>query len=452
MGKARVFYAQRKYQPALKLFQDVLRLSPTCTPDPRIGIGLCLWALGHKEKAKMAWKRSLDLVRSIHSPSYGHFNTLINVLIFSQNPNEWPSQLLLGIEQLNRSKDYALLEASRVEAAQIGYKHVEKAFNTNKQCAAAANVLSALFLRKGNFPTALKLAERTIQYADTLVVLSDGHIRAALVSHAEGRMAEAMKHYSAAKEGMPNNILANVGVAQMYIHNGMFFSFESLPFCFQRPSFVIDEIPAAIDTLDRLLTPPNPQKSLEAMIMLASLKAHPRQGVSSADTALEKQRARDLLERIVKEIQITDGDDKQRTIRGLGDDTEMWIELARLWENDNLEKTSRAYREASRISKEKGAADDPKVLNNLAALKHLEGAFSEARVSYEAALTHAAKDSDDLRTTILYNLARCYEDLGEVAMAQEAYEKLLARHPEYVDGTLSSFYHAKKRSFNLMIT
>lgn len=94
------------------------------------------------------------------------------------------------------------------------------AFNTNKQSAAAANVLSALFLRKGNYATALKLAERTVQYADTLVVLSDGYIRAALVSHAEGLMSEAMKHYIAAKEGLPNNIVANVGLAQMYIHNG----------------------------------------------------------------------------------------------------------------------------------------------------------------------------------------------------------------------------------------
>jgi RNA polymerase-associated protein CTR9 len=97
---------------------------------------------------------------------------------------------------------------------------VEKAFNTNKQSAAAANVLSALFLRKGNYNTALKLAERTIQYADTLVILSDGYIRAALVSHAEGEMGEAMKHYLAAKDGMPSSVIANVGLAQMYIYNG----------------------------------------------------------------------------------------------------------------------------------------------------------------------------------------------------------------------------------------
>ena len=128
--------------------------------------------------------------------------------------------MLLGLEQLNQSKDWNRSEANRAQAAQLGYKYVEKAFNTNKQSAAAANVLSALFLRKGHHATALKLAERTVQYADTWVVLSDGYIRAALVSHAEGHMTEAIKHYTAAKEGSPNNIVANVGLSQMYIHNG----------------------------------------------------------------------------------------------------------------------------------------------------------------------------------------------------------------------------------------
>ena len=173
-----------------------------------------------------------------------------------------------------------------------------------------------------------------------------------------------------------------------------------------------DEIPAAIDTLDRLLTPPNPQKSFEAMIMLASLRAHPRRGVSSADAANEKLRARDLFERVAKEIQITDGDDTQRTVRGLGDDIDMWVELARLWEGDSLEKTARALKEALRISKDKaGVGEDPRLLNNLAALRHLEGDAAEARKLYEDAITSAAKGGEELSTSILYNLARCYEDL-----------------------------------------
>lgn len=139
---------------------------------------------------------------------------------FAKNPDEWPSQLLLGIDLLNQSKESGLPEDSRAEVTQEGYRCVERAFNSNKQSAAAANVLSALFWRKGNYTTALKLAERTIQFADTLAIVSDGYIRAGLVSHAEGRMQEAMTYYSAAREGMQNSVLANIGLAQIHIHNG----------------------------------------------------------------------------------------------------------------------------------------------------------------------------------------------------------------------------------------
>ena len=62
LGKARILYARRQYPQALRLFQSVLKYKPNCNPDPRIGIGLCLWAMDNKEKAKMAWERSLEVV------------------------------------------------------------------------------------------------------------------------------------------------------------------------------------------------------------------------------------------------------------------------------------------------------------------------------------------------------------------------------------------------------
>ena len=57
-------YALRNYKEALRLFQLVLRYNPQCIPDPRIGIGLCLWAMDYKAKAKAAWERSLEVVSS----------------------------------------------------------------------------------------------------------------------------------------------------------------------------------------------------------------------------------------------------------------------------------------------------------------------------------------------------------------------------------------------------
>lgn len=202
-----------------------------------------------------------------------------------------------------------------------------------------------------------------------------------------------------------------------------------------------DEIPAAIHTLDTLLQPPNPQKSLEATVMLASLRAHPRPGVSSADLGQEKMRARDLFERVGKSIELdevrTNGHDTSHASRAILDDMDMHVEIARLWQGENLDRMRKALKEALRISEATGKVD-PRLLNNLGVLQHLESDYASARTMYEDALTTAAHLSMDISeamsTSILYNLARVYEDQSDVDLAREAYEKLLSRHPEYVDG------------------
>lgn len=68
---------------------------------------------------------------------------------------------------------------------------------------------------------ALKLAERTIQFADTLTVLTEGYIRAGRVSHAEGEFSPASKFYTSAIEGQPKHVLGAIGMAQMQMQNGL---------------------------------------------------------------------------------------------------------------------------------------------------------------------------------------------------------------------------------------
>lgn len=62
LGKARIAYARKQYPQALRIFQQVLQLKPDAQPDPRIGIGLCFWAMEQKAKAKACWERSLEVV------------------------------------------------------------------------------------------------------------------------------------------------------------------------------------------------------------------------------------------------------------------------------------------------------------------------------------------------------------------------------------------------------
>ena len=202
-------------------------------------------------------------------------------------------------------------------------------------------------------------------------------------------------------------------------------------------------MPAAIHTLDTLLQNPT-QRSTEASVMLASLRAFPRPGVSSTEAAQEKKRARELYDRALKGLEIDDArHGPSKASRNITDDVDMHIEIARLWQGESIDRVGKAYREALQIN-EAGAgggessAADPRLVNNVGGLEHLEGRLGEARRLYESALTKAAVSEESwaeaTSTSVLYNLARVYEDQGDVDLAKEAYEKLLSRHPEYVDG------------------
>ncbi|KAF5322225.1 hypothetical protein D9619_001333 [Psilocybe cf. subviscida] len=405
LGKARILYARRNYRDALRLFQDVLRYNPNCTPDPRIGIGLCLWAMDHKDNAVAAWQRSLEV-----------------------NPSESAAQLLLGLQALNASKNEQLHEQRKAELLLKGTNLIQKAFKTNNKNAATANAMCEVFIRKGNWKTALKLAERTIQMADTLTILTDGYLRAGRVSHAMKDTPLASRFYASATEGQPKNVIGAIGVAQMQM--------------------LKDEIPAAIHTLDTLLQAPNPQRSVEATVMLASLKAFPRPGITGADLSQDRARARELFDRVMKTLELEDtranGQSVSKMSRGIAEDVEMHAEIARLWQEENLDRTGKALREALRIGQSGAKETDPllvaRLTNNIGVLHHLEGRHGEARAMYEGALTNVTTVKSDvaegLSTTMLYNLARVYEDQGEDDMAKGAYEKLLSRHPEYVDAKI----------------
>lgn len=71
-----------------------------------------------------------------------------------------------------------------------------------------------------NFEQAMKLAERTIQFADTLTILTDGYIKAGRVSHAEGSVLDATRHFTEATKGPVANAMAAIGLAQIQLEIG----------------------------------------------------------------------------------------------------------------------------------------------------------------------------------------------------------------------------------------
>jgi len=186
--------------------------------------------------------------------------------------------------------------------------------------------------------------------------------------------------------------------------------------------------------------------------MLASLRASHRPALTDKEYATDKEKAREAFERVKKEVTHllgvngnANGAPKLNTHRtSLIEDVEMHLELGRLWQGDSVEKAIQAYEQAVILLKKRMGASspDPRIVNNIAALHHIDGKFESARALYEEALGELAASgtdddaSDAASTTILYNLARVYEDADESTMAKEAYDKLLTRHPEYIDGNV----------------
>ena len=179
------------------------------------------------------------------------------------------------------------------------------------------------------------------------------------------------------------------------------------------------------------------------MVMLASLRANPLHGADSS----EKGKARDLYDQVSKILGLPDATmhaqngtqphPTGRSARKIAEDVDMHIEIARLWQEDNLERMHRALKEALRIS-ETTSRSEPKLVNNVAVMAYLDENLESARTMFESALTQSSKEdstgADAMSSTLLYNLARTYEQQGDETMAKGAYEKLLDRHPEYVDG------------------
>ena len=284
-------------------------------------------------------------------------------------------------------------------------------------------------------------------------LLADGHVRAARVAHAEGNFDDARTHYIAAMDNAPRNLLANLGVAQVQVQNGDFGTRSVIPTCWLM--IMADEILAAIHSLDVVVSQSESDVScLECLIMLASLRAYARPALSASDAVTERGRARELFERVTGVFNSSHKgsyQDQARNIyrvptsgQALRDDVEMHVEIASLWHRENVGHASGALQDAIKVNSLGPPAISPSKLRcNLAALQHLNGAYAEARTMYEeallAALSEGTPDSETSSATILYNLARVYEDTSEYNLARDAYLKLLSRHPEYVDGAPVSF-------------
>ncbi len=195
-----------------------------------------------------------------------------------------------------------------------------------------------------------------------------------------------------------------------------------------------------------------PTAPVEVSWLYALLLAYPYPGLSTEQRAAWTREARDLLDRLHGQVKAARaaGPAALARLRGLGEDSDTFVLLARLWQSENIEKAIGAYQTAISLhtvqlagtEQPEGARDLKgwKLSNNLATLYHLQGNIDSAMQLYEEIVAAIAepKESEEemLQATLLYNLGRAYEDSKDFQRATEAYQGLLSRHPEYINAKI----------------
>ncbi|KAF1985898.1 TPR-like protein [Aulographum hederae CBS 113979] len=427
MGKARVQFALGKYPDALQTYQHVLERAPDIVdPDPRVGIGCCLWQLDHKDAAHSAWERAIEV-----------------------NPDSAIAKTLLGLYHLQHSSQFPITDPRFVDSYKKGISdYITPAWKTSIMMPLPCVTLGSYFLTKGKWDQAEKLALRTIEMSDTNPVISDGWYLRARKEHYAGSKELALDYYQKSDAGRGGDeagyLPAKFGIAQIKVLMG--------------------DLSDAKYRLEKLV---QTAKIPEAMSLLGTLYAEEAfSAVEKEDRSTEAKKASSLLEAVRNSWR-----DPKKNARP---DVIVLLNLARLYENDQPDKSFQCLQQVEKIQldmipesakpvKEEDQDEaafalkvkemlPPQLLNNMGCFQYQHERYAEARELFQTSLkacvnirdTDSTIDTDALVTTISFNLARTYEAEGMASEAKEVYDGLLQRHDDYLDANARLAYISLK--------
>ncbi|KAG0180123.1 protein required for normal CLN1 and CLN2 G1 cyclin expression [Apophysomyces sp. BC1021] len=400
LGKAKIQYHLRQYKQALQTYQSALVYSrgKFAAVEIRLGIAQCFAQLQMYEQAKAALKRCLEL---------------------EDRPNA-TVLIMLAVIELNESKNEDLGTARRENSLRNGLQHMQEAHRTDKLHPVALNMLASHFFLTSEFEQAFQCTKRALNSATSNVVKADTLYQIARTHHQMQQYDEAFKFYRQCIELNPDHVLGQCGLGQMHLQRG--------------------EHEVSITIFEKLhhLQP----KSVDIMKVLGSLYA----------MADRKEQALALFNKVLEKID---------------DDALLAIEVGQLHEdkhNTQSLKYSHTLTQGYERSLElmNGEIDNsegknshlneqikPELLNNIAVTHHTLGNLNEAENYYNAAIEECEKISNtkeyskeqqnraaSLQVTMTYNLARLYEEQGDMEKAKTIYKRICADYPAYHDAHL----------------
>ncbi|TYJ55344.1 hypothetical protein B9479_003959 [Cryptococcus floricola] len=407
LAHARLQFARRLHEQALATYQQLLRLAPEMTPDPRIGLGLCFWQLGDKEKARTAWERALE-----------------------RDTGSWVCLLLLGLASLNQAREPSVSRTDRLQYETQGVGYVQKAFKLNNKSSAAAHALATVSGHGGQIPLASKLAERAIQYADNKRHAVAANAERGRLGFVAGDVVDAGHYIAAVKAEDPAavNVVAELTLGQIAIQN--------------------DNLREALNYIEQTAKKLNGRGPLEYTVLHACLLAYPHPGMPQDEVLKNRAQARGMLEEVHNLVASAESEEDWAKLRGVGTDADVFVDLAKLWQGEDVDKAIGAYQTALSIISDNDLQTTSTELqppnltalrlsDNLGALYHLQGNVETAERMYQEALQkiqgESGKEAEVLKTVLAYNLGRAYEEGGDSFKAAGWYRDVLRQHPEHVE-------------------
>lgn len=392
--------------------------------------------------------------------------------------------------------------AAEYERGLVLIQQAFKRDNTSS-AAAAMGPLSSQYLSQGGpgaSAAALKLAERMLAFADARLLVAEAHLARARAIDADPETAsfnaaQVLASYTRAVEANPDLTVAQLGVAGVEIR------LDHLPNAIFALEGLIRKQPKCVEALAALaaiqtnlafqfhaVSDSNGARKVAKESYEAVLRIF-KQGKEAATGGGGEGAAVGGGDRLIA---------KSERVRTLAEDRDLYLEIARLWSDEpNVERSLNAYIRAAEIETDKGndAEDeeagakeeedkddlyampkpdkdhvDPRIRNNLGVLffnrrphqqqqrqqsAPVQADLYRAQEEFERALGKLGAginvadrsscgfdptETDAVMTATSFNLAACYEALGEVDKAKNGYELLLGQHKEFVEGACSSLF------------
>jgi RNA polymerase-associated protein CTR9 len=438
LGKAKAQYSLNNIPASLALYQQALERAPDMIdPDPRVGVGVCLWTLGHKELASQAWKRSLEL-----------------------NPESKIANVLMGLSLLSQANkfDPTSPEFEKLYREAIT-SHIQSSFKVDNMYALTCATFAPYFVQRRHWVNVERLARRAIENTDVNAIASDGWFLLARKDHYNGDLGKAAEHYNKADQARGGEdkgwVPAKFGGAQLRVAQG---DFDGAKFRLEK---MVEKANARSSNLSGAA-------NVEAMTLLGILHAenvfNAQASGSKEDTSQDAKKAIGQLE----QVRVAWKDAK----RNVTPDPAVLLNLARLYETEAPEKALQCLQEVEKMQLAEFPAPDleemdedeieeerrirrellpPQLLNNIGCFHFQAEKYAEAREDFQIALNACVKQGDRLQqengdgvdsvvdatdalvSTISFNLARTYEAEGIDEEARKVYTGLLERHPDYID-------------------